>query len=261
MPDVNVFGKKLPRGPLIFGAVAAAGVGIYVYIKHKNAAASASPATFGYGYGYGGYGYGGFGGQLTPEELAEEGAYPYGYGGYPYGYGSGIGVGVGSPFPVTGTVAPVATNAAWAQAAEQELEGNGYDPTTVAAALGKYITGGTVTADQQSIIQAAIAFEGYPPQPGANNYPPNIHTQTSPGQSGGSGGGTTSATQVKIPVTFGEQANAAISKLQAAGFKVRTSPTRNPKNTYTSTGTSPEGGKTAAKGSTVTLHVKVQKKG
>lgn len=260
MADVNVFGHKLPRGPLIAGVLVAAGGGIYLWYKHKSSSAAVTAPT-GFGYGYGAYGYG-----LTPEEMASEGLYPYGYGGVPAGYGyGGIGVGVGSPFPVTAPVTPVTTNAEWAQAAEQQLENNGYDAATASAAIGKYITGGTVTADQESIVQAAIAFEGYPPQPGANNYPPNIHTGPATGQSGGggsgSGGGTTSASKVTIPKTYGESANTAISKIQAAGFKVKTSPVRNPKNTYTSVGSSPEGGKQAAKGSTVTLNVKVTKKG
>ena len=55
------------------------------------------------------------------------------------------------------------TNAGWAQEVEAYLQNLGYDPTTVAAALGKYLTGGRVTQDQQSIIQAALGFFGNPP--------------------------------------------------------------------------------------------------
>jgi hypothetical protein len=81
------------------------------------------------------------------------------------------------------------------EAAEQELVGvqgdTGVSGAVIAAALGKYIAGAAVTPDQQTIIQEAIGFEGYPPQPGPNNYPPNIKTGPATGQSGG--GGTTPA--------------------------------------------------------------------
>jgi LysM repeat protein len=209
MPDTNLPAVgKVPRKGLVIGMLVAAAGGVYIWWRHKeSAAATASSATpAAYAYGYGSYGYGAQG-QLTPEELAsEEGLEPYGYGGV-YGYGAGgAGVGVGSPYPVTAPVVPVTTNAEWAQAAETELGNSGYDSTTSAAALGKYITGGAVTADQQSIIQSAIAFEGYPPQPGANNYPPNINTGPATGQSGGGGAAT------KTVTANGKQSLNAIAK-------------------------------------------------
>jgi len=69
------------------------------------------------------------------------------------------------------------SDAQWAQAAEDYL-GNtvGSDLPTVSAALGKYITGGSVTDDQHSIINQAIAFQGYPPVPGPDGYPPSVRT-------------------------------------------------------------------------------------
>ena len=68
-------------------------------------------------------------------------------------------------------------NAQWSQAAEDYLVNTaGADANTVGNALGKYITGQTVTSDQQSIINQAIAFEGYPPVGGPDGYPPSIRT-------------------------------------------------------------------------------------
>ncbi len=67
------------------------------------------------------------------------------------------------------------SNGTWAQAAETYLtETAGADPTTVAAALGKYISGQAMTTDQTTVAQQAIAFEGYPPVSGSDGYPPSI---------------------------------------------------------------------------------------
>lgn len=262
MPDVHIPGVgNVPQGGVILGVLTGAGGGVYLWWKHKkdaenavsdsNTATAAGVGGASYGYGYGGsYGYG-YGSPANEPYIQGE----YGYGGV-YGYGMGEGYGVGSPTPVTTPTALAATNQAWAQAAENYLvESGGYDQNTVASALGPYITGSTVTAEQQAIIEAAIAFEGYPPQPGANNYPPNIHTSASTGQSGGSGG-TTGATQVTVPVTFGMSASAALAAVRKAGFTATTNPLRNPSSTYVSTGSKPEGGTKAAKGSKVVIGVK-----
>jgi hypothetical protein len=183
----------LPKSKMAIGAtVLGVGLGgLFLYEKHKAAAGSTAPSgAFGYGYGYGGYGYGNppFGVTSSPD-LYGYGAYGYGY----YGYGgefAGLG-GYGSPTPPISAPVVATTNAGWASAAEAYLTSQtGADPATVAAALGKYITGQTVSANQQSIIDQAIAFEGYPPTAGANNYPPNIHTGGTTGQGGG---GTTGA--------------------------------------------------------------------
>jgi hypothetical protein len=103
------------------------------------------------------------------------GGYGGGYGGYGGGvYGSPYGVGSGT----TTTTQTVTTNAEWAQASEAYLTSVGYNELTVAVALGKYLSNQGLTADQLSIVQAAIGFEGTPPQ-GA----PTPHL------SGGGGGG------------------------------------------------------------------------
>jgi hypothetical protein len=178
----------MPKSKLaIYGAVGGVGIGgLYLWSKHKAASSAAAPAA-GYGYGYGGYGYGNpaFGTTLTTPQYGY-GAYGYGYYGYGGEFAGGGGYGVSVPPVSAPSVA--STNAGWAGAAESYLTGQtGADPATVAAALGKYITGQTLTTADQSIVEQAIAFEGYPPTAGANNYPPSMHMSASTGQGGGTG--------------------------------------------------------------------------
>lgn len=261
MPDIHVPGiGNVPRGGVIAGAVIGVGGALFLWYRHKTAAAtSTAPASsYGYGsnYGYGGYGY------TNPAFNEPYIGGEYGYGGV-YGYGIGVGYGVGSPYPPTSPPSVATTNAAWAQAAESYLiNTGGYDPETVSGALGVYISGGTLSSTQQAIVEAAIAFEGYPPQAGASGYPPAMHTTASTGQGGGggTGGGGTTATAT-VPITFGMSADKALAKVRAAGFNAETNPIRDPKNTYISKGSSPRGGSKAAKGSHVTLNVAVLKRG
>jgi hypothetical protein len=186
---------QLPKSKVAIGAtVAGLGVGgLYLWSKHKaNESATAAPtASFGYGYGYGGYGYSNPAFEAPLEYSG--GAYGYGY----YGYGgefAGLG-GYGVSVPPSTAPVVASTNAGWASAAEAYLTGQtGADPATVAAALGKYITGQTLDASQQSIVEQAIAFEGYPPTAGANDYPPNMHSAEQGGQSGTTGAGTRTVT-------------------------------------------------------------------
>ena len=241
------------------GGVTVAGYLVYRQIKKgKQAAAAAAAAqdaasSSGYGYGYGMppgqfYGYG------------EPGAYGYGAsGGFPAGY-----YGYGTPFPGQQPPGPTAnaTNAQWDQAAIAQLTSDGYDSQTVAGALGAYLHGDTVTAAQQSIIQAAIGIEGYPPDAGPNGYPPSIKVQgtggggTGGGQGGGQGGGHPNPggpDMWPVPDVVGERADDALKEVRAAGFKAKTSPARNPAKTYIVTAQQPSG--SAAKGTQVTLRV------
>jgi hypothetical protein len=198
MPDNPL--KGTPGKAWIVGGVLAVGVGIYVYMKHKQAAA-AVPATAGYGSGYG-YG-------VSP-------IYGYGQGGtglgFPYSGGMYGGGGYGG-----GPVPAPTTNAQWAAAVESSLSAQGYDSLTVAAALGKYLTGQTCTADQASIIQAAIAFQGYPPQNGPSGYPPNIHTASS-GGGGNAHNPVTGLHQTQVGVTGADIAWSPASG--ATGYQV-----------------------------------------
>lgn len=97
------------------------------------------------------------------------------------GLGSGginLSGGAGSTFN------PPSSNPQWVQAAMQELALTA-DPNALASALGLYVTGQAVTPDQETLIDQAIAVEGYPPVAGPNGYPPAIRTQPAPGQGGG----------------------------------------------------------------------------
>lgn len=75
------------------------------------------------------------------------------------------------------------TNAQWTQEAENALSGT-VDAAALSAALGTYITGGTVTAGSptESLIDQAISVAGYPPVDGLGGYPPAIRTQPASGQ-------------------------------------------------------------------------------
>jgi fibronectin type III domain protein len=61
----------------------------------------------------------------------------------------------------TATTGPT-TNAQWAQAAAESLGGS-YDPTAITDALGRYLNHQPLSDLDQRIVQAAIAFAGYPP--------------------------------------------------------------------------------------------------
>lgn len=70
-------------------------------------------------------------------------------------------------------------NGQWAQAAIQYMQGQGLieDPSQLSAALGKYLAGQPAgDANTKSLIEQAIAFQGYPPLAGPNGYPPSINT-------------------------------------------------------------------------------------
>jgi hypothetical protein len=171
MPDIKNPLKGGNRVTWVIGGVTLVGVGVYVWWRKKNAAA-AVPTSSGYGYGtYAGYGYG-----VSPI------------------FGSGAG-GLGSPFgsygyqPAPGPQ-PITTNGQWAAAVETSLSVQGYNPLTISAALGKYLTGQTVTQDQADLISVALAFQGDPPVPSPTGFPPGVHV-------GGSGGGG----NAKNPVT------------------------------------------------------------
>jgi hypothetical protein len=97
------------------------------------------------------------------------------------------------------------SNAAWAQAAEQYMTSvPGADATAIGNALGKYITGQPVTPDMQSLIDQAIAFEGYPPVAGPNGFPPSVNT-ANPGSTGsdGNSGHPTPTPTGTVPATPG----------------------------------------------------------
>src|SRR5215469_16803858 len=134
------------------------------------------------------------------DEYGGVGTTPGYLGSYDPSTGTYVSPGYGGP---SGTVYS-ATNAMWAQSAEAYLVANGYDPATVAAALGLYLGGVPLTQNQYDIVQAALGFEGQPP----NGAPPaQLISGGGGGQSGsGSGGGTggkppVTKPPVKVPGT------------------------------------------------------------
>lgn len=248
---VNVFGHALPRGGLIAGGAVALGVTGYIIWK-KHVAAASSPVSgataYGYGsaYGYGAYAYGlgiatyGYG----------NAAYAYGA----YGYGGGGAIGVGAPLQPPAPVVQPLTNAQWAASAEAYLtQTAGYDATTVAAALGKYLTGGALTSDQAAIVAAALAFENQPPIAGANGMPPAVNVGAAGGQTGTTPAGPGPA--VKVPNVVGKSANDALATLTRAGLTGHLSSQRDPISTYKINSQTPGAGKSVPKGSTVDLGI------
>jgi hypothetical protein len=151
---------------------------------------------------------------------------------------------------VTASTGPgsFSNNAQWAQYAEQGMGSSGNDAT--AAALGKYITGGEVTADQVTLIDEAIALAGYPPTQGPGGKPPSINQTGVPG----SGNPPPPATTVTVPRLTGERVENATSALSALGLKA-TFGTRKPNVPYHVTSTSPAAGAKVKPGSTVRLSI------
>jgi hypothetical protein len=236
---------------ITIGGFAVAGFLIYKEQKKSKAAAAASAAAASTGYGYGassGYGYG----------VMPNGYYGYGEPGIgPYGYGASGGFNAGYygyGVPLQGSVANT-TNAQWAQAAINQLTSEGYDAQTVSAALGAYLAGQAVTAAQQTIVQAAIGIEGYPPQ-----SPPPLTVQgtggggTGGGQTGG-GGGVTGGNTVKVPSIVGMSVNDGIAALNKVGLKNHLSSVRNPISTYKINSITPGAGTMVAPGSTVRVGI------
>lgn len=153
-------GKKLNKW-YVMGGGAVVLIMVYEYRKSaSNAAAATTTATDptatdptaydpnAYSqYGYDQYGYGTSGtGSLS--------AYSY------IDPTTGLPIGLGTTTP---TVLAPTTNAAWAQQASGLLAQHGYAQMSVDAALGKYLSNQNLTADEYSIVQAAIGLEGSPP--------------------------------------------------------------------------------------------------
>lgn len=70
----------------------------------------------------------------------------------------------------TQVVTAPTTNGQWAQLVEAYLIQNSFDPITSSIAIGKYLAGRDLTANEIQIVQAGIAFYGKPPQPVADPH-------------------------------------------------------------------------------------------
>lgn len=111
-----------------------------------------------------------------------------------YGTGTGaVGTSTGTSLvPSTDVQASTyASNAAWAQAAESGLTDVGYSSTDIAAALGRYLGNLSETADQVTIVTAALAEYGPPP---VGSYTIIQAPATTATGSGNTGTGTSSDT-------------------------------------------------------------------
>lgn len=166
-------GKRVPKRALI---IAAGGAGIFVLWRYMRAGAS-SAATADPGGTY----------SDTASLVGGSGQSEDGHA------GTGSPTGYGQPSDAL----PVLDNAGWVRSATDYLTGIGYDSTTVAAALGRYLAGQATEADR-SIITTALGSLGTPPQ-GSYGWPV-ITPAPTPTQSGGGttpapsgGGGTTPA--------------------------------------------------------------------
>lgn len=160
--------------------------GVVYYRNKKNAAANASIAQAGSSTTDPATGYP-YGSAEDAAALAAQANYNSGVGGGSYPYSTST----------PGTIQTGFTsNAAWAQAYESYATQNlNADASVVAAALGKYLTGQPLTSDQLSVVEQAIAFQGIPPQSGANGYPPSYNLIPNGGTPPGStSGGPVSAT-------------------------------------------------------------------
>lgn len=81
------------------------------------------------------------------------------------GYGTTLGAlgGENLSGAIGTTSGTYATNAEWSQAVESGLADIGYSPEDIAAAVGRYLGGLSLTPDQQNIIQVALAEFDPPP--------------------------------------------------------------------------------------------------
>lgn len=86
-----------------------------------------------------------------------------------------------------------ASNADWDQAATAGLASLGYSETDVAAALGRYLSGLSLTSDQANLVQVALAEFGDPP---SGALPVTVSSTTTTATSGDTGTttGTTGTT-------------------------------------------------------------------
>jgi len=168
---INTPAGPFPKKGVLIVLVLTGGIVAYAYYRHRSAGA-APAATDTTGAATTGYGFDpnaidpNTGLTLAQEGGSQGGAYQYGYNPY------------SPPQPAPQPVATqqFVSNGDWAQAAEDYLVNTvGADATTVAAALGKYITGQQLTVEQQGVVSSAVAFFNYPPVPGVGGKPPGMN--------------------------------------------------------------------------------------
>lgn len=104
----------------------------------------------------------------------------------------------------TGTTGPT-TNAAWSQAAAESLAGS-YDTQAITDALGRYLSRQPLSDLDQRIVQAAIAFMGYPPEGSYSLIP------------GGNSGMTVAPAGLRVTGTTATTATLSWSPVAGAGY-------------------------------------------
>jgi len=256
------FGTKKPVGKkkvVLFAVGGAVGLGIVIWYKHSHPSTASGQGTDTTGqdpsidpntgvpyaeeYGYGGAGLSGIGlGAIDPNT------------GVPYAQEYGYATTPGGTTTLTFT-----SNAEWAQAAEAFLVSQNYNPVTVTGALGAYLAGLGLTQNQYNIVQAAIGFEGQPPNPPAPPHLTDGGGGSGQGSGGGGGGGTPpppAKGSVTVPHCVNDSVNLAIGKLVTVGLKYKLSEKRKLGKAYIVTSQSPAGGTKAQRGSTVDLTIR-----
>jgi hypothetical protein len=251
---VNLFGSQVKKGYVIAGGLVVAAAVFYGWRKNKqqsasNTSASSVPSAASSASSGDQYPADGSSGNpsdpnstdpATGQTYGDEGQFSGGYGTPGGAYAGSYGYG-GYYAGTAASQTAYTTNGQWAQAAEDYLTTTvGADATTVAAALGKYITGQALTADQVSVVEEAIAFGGYPPVNGTDGYPPSIRTSAAPGSG-----------SVTVPSVTGDTAGDAHNKIADAGLVPQADPSQKPSDRVTST--SPKGGSSAAAGTRVLI--------
>jgi hypothetical protein len=187
---VPVVGPEKKSTVMLFG-VAGVGVIIYAIMAKKKAAAaaaaasSASPVSAAFTDPAGnqcaapdastGYCPG------TPEDISAQEQLS---GSGSYGMGSGYGSSVSSlgGQSINNAVPVFTNNGAWGTYVEQMLGSNGSD--SIAAAVAKYLAGASLTTDQATVAEEAIAIANYPPVSGPGGFPPSMNTSGGTAQQG-----------------------------------------------------------------------------
>src|SRR5579875_197316 len=254
MADVNVpVLGRMPKGAVYATVIGGGIVLFFVWRNYKNASGSQSPgidpAT---GYPAGSAqdqaalaAQSGQSSQIDPmtgypvgSAADEQALAAAGYSGYSAGYPAGdMYTGYGSP----AALGPE-TNAQWAQQVQQTLTAIGYDPETVAGAVGAYLSQIPLSSNQAQIVQVAIAEDGPPPQ---GSYA-IVQQPSSPGA--GPAGGTATVTVLNV---IGQAAGAAHNAIAAAGLTPIADPSQKPSDKVTST--SPAAGTQVPEGSKVLI--------
>lgn len=245
MPEL--FGKQVKPETMWIGggAIVIFGVAYYRYSKTQKADAAAAAAATAPGTGAGSSD------QIDPATgfpsgSTEDAAALTSQAGYNTPTNLGYSYGGPNNYPVLNPQS-FTSNAQWSQAAEQYITGQGADSNTVGNALGKYITGQTISdANQENYVNQAIAFEGYPPVPGPDGFPPNIRTAPV-------GDGHKPPQEVVVPRVAGLSASEA--------YRILRSEALNPspggvKSTRIVLSTNPPAGKSVPKHTTVRVTVK-----